>query len=152
MKALFTVTLLTFLMMVVSSSLVAQEAKQGEKAWSKLNATWQPVVMKLSGSDLPKAQMESIKLTMKDGKYEMKSDGGFEQTGKVSLGEVTEGKPAQMDIEFENEEKEIKKIQAIYKFENGKLVICYRMEGDRPAVFESNRENQNLYIEYEKAK
>ena len=146
-------TLVAVLFFLAPVMAFAQEAtKQEDSEWKDLNATWQPVKMQMAGNDFPSEQIQSIKLTLKDGEYTMKMIGGVEESGKVELGEGDDDKPAAMDISIEEGQNKGKTIKAIFKIEEEKLIVCYAMTGDRPTEFESTKDNGYLFLEYEKVK
>ena len=61
--------------------------------------------------------------------------------------------PAEVDFEIlEPNDLKGTKAKGIIKFEDGKLTICYHpMGGDRPAKFESTKDNGNFLFSYKKA-
>ena len=118
--------------------------------WSAWNGTWQPAKAIFGGQDLPKQSLESMTLIMKNGLFE------FQRPGMIEKGRLAITKPdsnariGHVDVIIEEGLSKGKTVPAIYRFESGKLVICYAGDGQqRPGEFGSAANNQNLLIEYE---
>ncbi len=88
----------------------------------KVSGTWIPVSQEIGGNILPKTAFEKQKLILKDSTYTVVAESIDEGVVKYSGNK--------MDIYGKNGVNAGKHFTALYKYENGKLTICYNLAGD----------------------
>jgi uncharacterized protein (TIGR03067 family) len=104
----------------------------------KLNGTWIPVSQELGGKPLPKAMFGNEKLILRDSTYTLTAGGVDKGILKCS--------DNKMDIFGKEGVNAGKHFTAIYKYENGQLIICYNLKGDSyPEAFET-KAGQLLFL------
>jgi uncharacterized protein (TIGR03067 family) len=86
-----------------------------------LNGTWLPVKQEFSGTVMPKTAYETHKLIMTDSNYTFYAESVDKGVVKYSNGK--------MDIYGKEGVNNGKHFTAIYKIENGELIICYNLLG-----------------------
>ena len=95
-----------------------------------LNGTWTPVKQEIGGKELPAIVFEKQKLILNDSLYTLTAE-------SVDKG-VVKHSGDKMDIYGKEGVNAGKHFTAIYKYENGQLIICYNLKGDSyPASFET---------------
>lgn len=107
-------------------------ADDAKAALDKWQGTWTAVSLENEGK-----KAEDVKdhtLTVKDDSYTMKTPDNTTR-GKLTLDPSKT--PATMEATFVDEDdKEAGKVLGIYKFEGGRLIVCWADEGnDRPTDF-----------------
>jgi uncharacterized protein (TIGR03067 family) len=90
-------------------------------ASGQLNGTWLPVKQEIGGTALPKASFETHKLIISDTAYTYYAE-------SVDKG-VVKYNSDKMDIYGMEGVNNGKHFTAIYKIENGELIICYNLLG-----------------------
>jgi uncharacterized protein (TIGR03067 family) len=99
-------------------------------ASGQLNGTWLPVKQEIGGTTLPKAAFETHKLIISDTTYTYFAE-------SVDKG-VVKYNSDKMDIYGKEGINNGKHFTAIYKIENGELIICYNLLGTSyPVNFET---------------
>ncbi len=112
-------TLFYALVLLASASCAVSKTGQKSKA---LNGTWIPVKQELGGMSLPESMYKSQKLVLDGNSYSMQAE-------SADFGDVKyDGN--KMDIYGQKGVNEGKHFTAIYKYENGRLTICYNLAGD----------------------
>ena len=97
---------------------------------SNLSGVWTPIRQEIGGKELPKVVFEKQKLTISDSTYIVVAESEDKGTLKYSDGK--------MDIYGKEGPNTGKHFTAIYKLENGQLIICYNLKGDSyPEAFET---------------
>lgn len=107
-----------------------ETSKKLTKSSTVLNGTWVPIKQEMGGKELPILAFEKQKLTIKDSLYTMIAE-------SIDKGVInyTDNK---MDIYGRQGVNAGKHFTAIYKVENGNLIICYNLAGDSyPEAFET---------------
>lgn len=139
--------------MVITGVVNAQEtgsAATAETDWSQWNAKWVPAAGKFAGQPMPQAQLQIIELAIKDGQFELQMP-GITEKGKLTKVAPAGDKPGTLDIKIEEGgPNKGKTIPAIYRFDEGKLIVCYGLDEKRPTDFISDTDNPNLLLEYRK--
>ena len=122
--------LLTF-MAIVLLGLGCAGTKNGPAKSSKLNGIWIPVKQEMGGTTIPPAAFEKQKLVINDTTYTVIAE-------SIDKGSV-KCKGNKMDIYGRGGVNAGKHFTAIYKLEEGQLVICYNLKGDSyPDAFGTN--------------
>lgn len=116
---------------------------------ASINGSWKPIKGTLAGRELPKEQLESIRLTINNGAYETHGT-GFVESGQMVIPIPVTNKPQSIDVVIDKGENAGTTMQGIVRVEGEKLVVCYAISGERPANFESEYGGQTLLLEYEK--
>jgi uncharacterized protein (TIGR03067 family) len=123
--------------------------------WSAWNGTWRPDKAVFAGQPVPEEQLQMMTLKMNQGTFEF-SLPGFVEKGRLAVTPAAPGgqSPGQLDVIVEEGPENGNKgqtIPAIYRFESGRLVICYGTANrPRPTEFRSDADNQQAVIEYRK--
>ncbi len=124
-------------------------SKNVEEADSSVDGTWQGVSAELGGQKFPKPVAATIKLTLKDGKYEVLA----ESPDRGTVTYDTKAKPKEMDIKGTDGPNKGRTILAIYERTGDKLTICYDLTGtSRPTEFKSLPKSKLFLVTYEKQK
>jgi uncharacterized protein (TIGR03067 family) len=102
-----------------------------------LNGTWIPVKQEMGGKPFPVAVYEKMKMIIQDSSYTVIAE-------SVDKG-IARCKDDKMDIYGKDGVNAGKHFTALYKIENGQLVICYNLAGtEYPASFST--EGKPLYF------
>lgn len=110
---------------------------------SFLNGTWIPVQQEIGGNALPKAAFEKQKLIIDDSLYTVIAESVDKGVVRINGG--------QMDIYGRDGANAGKHFTAIYKMENGQLVVCYNLEGTSyPGTFETRGMPSRFLVVYRK--
>lgn len=132
-----------------STAIVSAQAEtETATDWSEMNGTWKATEGTMAGQKFPAGQLDSIRLKINNGSFDF-AGSGIEQSGKLEMVAATDDKPATLDVIVEEGPNEGNTVQAICKMEEGKLIVCYAMTGDRPKDFTSTAENNTLLLTYE---
>lgn len=132
---------------IVSLCAVALVQADGLK---DLNGYWVPSEGQLNGEKAPDDFINSIKLTLADGKYSVIVN-GEKETGSYTVD--TSKKPATMDIRVDVDGKKGKTVLAIYVLSGDTLKVCYQLGGDsRPTDFTSTKDNRQFVVTYKRQK
>ena len=119
---------ISFLLLFSFIGLLATAQKSGE-----LNGTWIPVKQELGGDAFPNETFEGQKLVINGDSYTLHAE-------SVDKGKLSYSK-GKMTIEGTEGANSGKTIPAIYKVEDGMLVICYNLGGtDNPKGFSTKGE------------
>jgi uncharacterized protein (TIGR03067 family) len=120
-----------------------------KKAESMINGTWLAKTAELRGKPFPKQVVANLKLTLKDGEYEVQAE-------SLDRGTVTYNNspnPKEMDIKGVEGPNEGKTILAIYELAGDELKICYDLSGkSRPTEFKTRPNSQLFLVTYERKK
>ena len=96
---------------------------------------------------LPKKAATRIKLTLKNGKYEVIA----ESPDRGTVTYDTSAKPKAMDIKGTEGPNKGKTFLAIYELSDDKLTICYDLSGTaRPTEFESRPKTRLFLVTYKR--
>jgi uncharacterized protein (TIGR03067 family) len=96
----------------------------------QLNGMWIPVEQQIAGKELPTTSFDKQALIIHDSSYTFTAESVDKGILKYSNGK--------MDIYGKEGVNTGKHFTAIYKLENGQLVICYNLKGDvYPDAFET---------------
>jgi uncharacterized protein (TIGR03067 family) len=122
------------------------DAKKGD---SKIDGTWLAKNAELSGKKLPEKSIESLKLTLKKGEYEVVAESP--DRGTVTYDDTA--KPKEMDIKGVDGPNKGKTFLAIYELKDDKLTICYDLSGSsRPTEFKTRPKTKLFLVTYERKK
>src|SRR5262249_37225410 len=127
-----------------------QKDKPAEVQDKDMKGTWVPDDGMMAGQKLPDNFLNSTKLLLNDGKYnvvvgEEKEEGTY----KVDASKT----PLVIDIEPQIGPNKGKKIPAIIEIKGDTMKVAYNMAGaDRPKDFTSTAENKFIVITYKRAK
>lgn len=110
-----------------------------------MQGTWVPVKWTLAGNATPPPDMSAMTLILKDNGYEF-IEGPTHDIGSFSL--KPDAKPREMDLVGNKGPNAGKTIPTIYKFQHGKLTVCYGLDGHRPAAFESPKKKLVLLVDF----
>jgi uncharacterized protein (TIGR03067 family) len=108
--------------LIVSLTVSCASPKNTSFSSHNLDGEWIPVKQEIGGKELPLAAFENQKLIISDRTYTMIA----ESTDKGMI-KYNKGK---MDIFGREGVNAGKHFTAIYKIENGLLIICYNLQGD----------------------
>jgi uncharacterized protein (TIGR03067 family) len=128
----------------------AQDAKDETDAeFKRLAGKWIPKSAVLAGDKIPDEVCKNIQLEMSPGRYKTITS-GVESSGTITI-DVTK-EPRSMDIAIEDGPEAGKTIKCIYKLESEILHVAYSLafEDVRPVDFESNQDNKQLVIVYQR--
>lgn len=115
-----------------------------------LNGAWVPSEGQLNGKKAPDDFINSIKLTITDGKYSV-TVGDQMENGKFTID--TSKKPATMDIHADEGPNKGKRILAIYELSGDTLKVCYKLGvEERPKGFTSTADNKQFVVTYKRKK
>lgn len=104
--------------------------KKTSQSSNILNGTWIPVKQELGGKELPAVVFEKQKLIISDSTYTVIAE-------SIDKG-LVKYNDTKMDIYGKEGINAGKHFTAIYKLENGQLIICYNLLGDSyPEALES---------------
>ncbi|HMU46357.1 MAG TPA: TIGR03067 domain-containing protein [Chitinophagaceae bacterium] len=113
-------------------------SKKSTATTNPLNGTWITTKMTMAGMELPEAAVKNQKLVISDSNYTYIAE-------SVDKG-VVKYNGNKMDIYGRDGVNAGKHFTAIYKMENGDLVICYNLTGDSyPESFETSREKPMIF-------
>lgn len=119
---------LIVLSLLLALNLATANAQTATPDVSKLNGTWLPVRQELAGNPLHKSMYETQTLIINDSNYTV--------IAKSLDKGVIRYQGNKMDIYSRVGFNAGKHFTAIYKLENGQLVICYNLAGDSyPSAF-----------------
>jgi uncharacterized protein (TIGR03067 family) len=125
---------------------LGDDAKKDE---SKVDGTWLASNAELDGKKMPKKAIANLKLTLKEGKYEVVA----ESPDRGTVTYDNSAMPKQMDIKGTEGPNKGKTFLAIYELENDKLTICYDLSGSsRPSEFKTSPETRLFLVTYERQK
>lgn len=117
---------------------------------SPVDGSWKPTKAEVSGNALPAELLESITLTIKEGKYEVSLAGQMDK-GTCTADPST--KPHRLKIVGEDGPNKGKTMLAIYELKDDQLTVCYDSEGkEYPKEFKSPADSKLLLLVYKKAK
>lgn len=142
-------TILAIFVCCTLTSFATTSAAQTDEVTRELNGSWVVKVGTMAGNKLDASLTESMKLTIKENKFETKV-GSISESGELVMD--TSKKPMTMDIVIKEGPNKGKTLKCIFKLENGELTVCYAIQGDRPDKFESTSTNQWLVVTYKKQK
>jgi len=108
-----------------------------------LQGAWAPVRWEFGGSAKPPSTIGSMKLTLTDGQYEFLEGPSLDAGGYAVR---PDRKPKEMDIHGVKGPNAGHTIPAIYRFEHGRLDICYGLDGHRPKAFRSPKKSLVLLV------
>jgi uncharacterized protein (TIGR03067 family) len=112
-------------------SLGCNTPKKASMSSKELNGTWIPVSQEIGGKPLPAAFLEKQKLIIDNNAYTVIAE-------SVDKGEVVYKEGGKMDINGKEGVNAGKHFTAIYKYENGQLIVCYNLAGDSyPEAFDT---------------
>jgi uncharacterized protein (TIGR03067 family) len=129
---------------VVTVAVVARaDDKKDEDA---IQGYWVAAEAELGGNKLPDDQRKSIKLDLKDGKYQLGVDKG---TYKLDAA----AKPKTIDVVGTDGPNKGKTIPAIYELDGDTLKICYELGGKgRPTEFKTAAGTKQFLVVYKREK
>ena len=97
---------------------------------NRLNGTWVPIRQEIGGASLPKVVFETQQLIINDSTYTVIAE-------SIDKG-VVKYRNDKMEIYGKEGVNAGKHFTAIYKFENGELIICYDLSGKSyPETFDT---------------
>jgi uncharacterized protein (TIGR03067 family) len=136
---------------LVLASLLSGRAGADEKSeLKKMEGTWLPTAVQLSGQNWSDEQVKTLKLVIADGKFTVTVSG---QDDKGNLKLDPNAKPAAMDIVGTDGPNKGRTIPAIYELSGDTLKICYGLGVEtRPTQFESKPGTRILLITYKREK
>jgi uncharacterized protein (TIGR03067 family) len=116
---------------------------------SAIDGTWLATAAELGGQKLPPKATASIKLTLKNGTYEVVAESPDRGTVKYE----TSAKPKAMVIKGTEGPNKGKTFPAIYELSGDKLTICYDLSGAaRPTEFKSRPKTKLFLVTYQRQK
>lgn len=138
--------LLTFFLSALSG-LATSEGPKG--ADPDVEGSWEATSAELGGQKLPKNVTATIKLTLKNGTYEVMAESP--DRGTVTYDAAA--KPKAMDIKGTEGPNKGKTFLAIYERAGDTLTICYDLSGaSRPTEFKSVPMSRLFLVTYKKQK
>ncbi len=112
--------------------------------------TWVPVSAELSGQPFPEEILGTMQLSIDRNDYFVNA-GGVLDRGVIFID--SEKVPMTMDIIGTEGPNRGRTFLAIYKIENGQLIICYDLEGRRrPEEFRSKPQSQIFLMRYRRVR
>ena len=130
LKIITGITLIVAIIIITSCAGTKQAAGSNESknttaaapTLNPLNGSWVPVKEEMGGNPLPAAYFEKQLLVINDSTYTFTAE-------SVDKGVITH-KDGKMDIYGKEGVNIGKHFTALYKIENGQLVICYNLAGN----------------------
>jgi uncharacterized protein (TIGR03067 family) len=120
-----------------------------KKKEPSVDGTWLAASAELSGKKLPKKAIETLKLTLKDGDYEVVA----ESPDRGTVTYKNSADPKEMDIKGVEGPNKGKTFLAIYELKDDKLTICYDLSGSsRPSEFKTRAKTKLFLVTYERQK
>lgn len=114
-----------------------------------VQGSWQATSAELGGQKLPQNVTATIKLTLKDGTYEVIA----ESPDRGTVTYDTTAKPKTMDIKGTEGPNKGKTFLAIYEKSGDTLTICYDLSGaSRPTEFKTVPRSLLFLVTYKKQK
>jgi uncharacterized protein (TIGR03067 family) len=139
---------LTFIAILLVQPGVAR-CDDAKKAEPKIDGTWLATKAESGGKKLPKNVVASLKLTLKDGEYEVVA----ESPDRGTVTYDTSAEPKTMDIKGVEGPNKGKTILAIYELKDDTLTICYDLSGSsRPTEFKTKPRTKLFLVTYERNK
>jgi uncharacterized protein (TIGR03067 family) len=130
-------------------SLSTARSDDTKKDEVKTDGTWVASEAEMGGTKWPKKAFANLKLTLKEGKYEVVAESP--DKGTVTYNKTAD--PKEMDIKGVKGPNKGKTILAIYKLKDDKLTICYDLSGkSRPTEFKTQLKTKLLLVTYERKK
>ena len=140
------VLLLAVVLVALPCPAVCDDPKDDESA---IDGTWLATSAELGGAKLPKKAATRIKLTLKNGKYEVVA----ESPDRGTVTYDTSAKPKAMDIKGTDGPNQGKTFLAIYELSDDKLTVCYDLSGAaRPTEFKSRPKTRLFLVTYKRQK
>lgn len=125
-------------------------SRDGKEDSKMLEGTWLPVEAELGGQKFPDEVRNTIKLVVKDEKYEV-TVGKAVDRGTVKLN--PSAKPKEMDVTGTEGPNKGKTILAIYEVTGDTLRVCYDLEGKkRPTDFKTTKDTKHFLVTYKREK
>ncbi len=126
---------------------LCDDAKKKDE--SKIDGTWLAAKAELGGKKFPKKAIENLKLTLKDGDYEVVAESP--DRGTVTYNKSAD--PKEMDIKGTDGPNKGKTFLAIYELKDDTLTICYDLSGaSRPTEFKTSPKTKLFLVTYERQK
>ncbi len=117
---------------------------------SEVDGEWKPLSAELAGKKYPQKILDTMKLTVKEGKYTVKV-GGQNDEGTVTYD--PEKSPKAMDIKGTKGPNEGKTFLTIYELKGDEMRVCYDLSGkSRPTEFATKPDTLLFLVTYQKAK
>ena len=115
-----------------------------------MDGTWKPLAAELAGAPWPKEILDTIKLTVKEGKYIVKIG---EQSDEGTVTVNASKSPCTMDITGTEGPNKGKTMLVIYELKDDQLRVCYDLSGkSRPTEFATKPKTQLFLVTYRKEK
>ena len=132
-------------------ALLSPVARAGDESDARdIEGTWKPLSAELAGEKWPQKVLDTMKLTMKDGKYTVEV-GGRNDEGTVTCDPARS--PKAMDIKGTNGPNKGKTFLVIYELKGDDLRVCYDLSGkSRPTEFATKANTQLFLVTYRKEK
>jgi uncharacterized protein (TIGR03067 family) len=134
--------------LLVSSALVHADDEQ-----KALDGEWTATQFERAGKAPPKELLDSLKVTIKDGKLDMRdSRGGEPATFTVNA----KKSPSEIDLKFKEGPNNdvIRDAVGIYELKDDELKLAWRKDGTRPTEFKSvanNRSSELMVLKRKKS-
>jgi uncharacterized protein (TIGR03067 family) len=136
----------TAILLLSSSIARADNTKKDE---AKTDGTWVASEAEMSGKKWPKKAFANLKLTLKEGEYEVVAESP--DKGTVTYNKAAD--PKEMDIKGVEGPNKGKTVLAIYELKDDKLTICYDLSGkSRPTEFKTQPKTKLFLVTYERKK
>jgi uncharacterized protein (TIGR03067 family) len=136
----------TAILLVSSGSAKSDDTKKGEP---KIDGKWVATKAEMSGKKLPKQVTANLKLTLKNGEYEVVA----ESPDRGTVTYDTAALPNTMDIKGVEGPNKGKTYLAIYELKDDELTICYDLSGDsRPTEFKTQPNTKLFLVTYARQK
>jgi len=130
-------------------SLCIARSHDTKKDEAKTDGTWLASQAEMSGKKLPKKAIANLKLTLKEGEYEVVAESP--DKGTVTYNKTAN--PKEMDIKGVEGPNKGKTFLAIYELKDDKLTICYDLSGEsRPTEFKTQPNTKLFLVTYERKK
>jgi uncharacterized protein (TIGR03067 family) len=114
-----------------------------EKALEEFQGVWTPVSMEIDGKLLAPERLQKIRLTITGEKFNF--DTGDDSHHGVYLIDPTKD-PRELNIEITRGDEKGKVYLVIYKFEDGRMIQCMRVDNkQRPREFTAKAGSGNLH-------
>ena len=142
-------------MLLVSAGLVlalgsAADADEVKDEHKKLDGTWSVTEAEGNGQAIQDENLKTMKLTMKDGRYEVKVGA---DTDKGNLKLDPKKKPKEVDVESVEGPNQGKTFKAIYEIKDDTLKVCYQLgDGDRPTEFKTTAGSTFILLTFKRDK
>ena len=131
------------LLTVLTLLAMAEDDAAVSKGLREFQGVWTPVSMEMDGKFLSQERLRKVRLTIKGEKFTFET-GEDSHDGRYVIDPTKD--PRELNIEITRGDEKGKIYLVIYKFEDGKMIQCMRVDNQRrPTSFTGKAGSGNLY-------